>query len=580
MIDNQIKKINSPETAALLRGLLLADRGEIDYETKTQFINAGVVHVLAVSGLHVGYIILIFLFLFGRFNLYLRSILTIIGLICFMLVTGVPPSVFRATVMSIVLIIAILTNRSTNLINSISIAAVIILAFNPNEIYNPGFQLSFAAVLAIGIILPYMNSLIDKWNLQNKFYRYVILFCAVSLSAQIGTLPFTLFYFNKFSVIALFTNLIVIPMIGVIVASGIISLIISLIIPFIAIYFAAANDLIVSGVLYLIKFSGNLSFSYISITNYSLTDLIIFYLMLTILLYFLPRFETTKSKILLLILIVTNTFIYSRADDSELLPDNYLNVFMIDVDQGDSFLIKFPDGQTALIDAGNATNSFDNGERVILPLLNYLGIKKIDYGIVTHIDSDHYGGFVSLVLAGIIKQIFKPELDSTLSKDKRFEEFIRESGVTVHYFQEQKLEIGNTNLYFIYDKNLKNISSNSTNDRSGVFKLVYGNTSFLFTGDLEKRIEKFYSKKYKSFLDSDVLKVGHHGSKTSSSEEFLDYVTPKISLISAGYKNKFGHPVKEVIERLQDEGSIIYRTDLQKAILLRSDGYSIKLINW
>jgi competence protein ComEC len=338
-IDNQIKKINTPETAALLRGLLLADRGEIDYETKTQFINAGVVHVLAVSGLHVGYIILIFLFLFGRFNLYLRSILTISGLICFMLVTGVPPSVFRATVMSIVLIIAILTNRSTNLINSISIAAVLILVLNPNEIYNPGFQLSFAAVLAIGIILPYMNSLIDNWNIQNKFYRYVILFCAVSLSAQIGTLPFTLFYFNKFSVIALFTNLIVIPMIGVIVASGIISLIISLIIPFIAIYFAAANDLIVSGVLYLIKFSGNLSFSYISITNYTLTDLIIFYLMLTILLYFLPRFETTKSKILLVILIVANTFIYSAADDSELLPDNYLSVFMIDVDQGDSFLI-------------------------------------------------------------------------------------------------------------------------------------------------------------------------------------------------------------------------------------------------
>jgi len=139
-IDGQIKKYHSPETAALLRGLLLADRGEINYQTKTKFINAGVVHVLAVSGLHVGYIILIFLFLFGRFNLHLKSILTVIGLLCFMFITGVPPSVFRATVMTIVLIIAFLSNRSTNLINSISIAALIILVINPNEIYNQDFN--------------------------------------------------------------------------------------------------------------------------------------------------------------------------------------------------------------------------------------------------------------------------------------------------------------------------------------------------------------------------------------------------------------------------------------------------------
>ena len=579
-IDEQIKKYNSPETASLLRGLLLADRGDIDYQTKNDFINAGVVHVLAVSGLHVGYIILIFIFLFGRFNLYLRSILTIAGLIGFMLITGVPPSVFRATVMAIIIILAVLMNRSTNLINSISIAAIIVLVFNPNEIYNPGFQLSFSAVLAIGIILPYMNSMLEKWNIKNCLIKYVILFCSVSLSVQIGTLPFTLLYFNKFSAVALLTNLVVIPLIGLIVAGGIVTLIVSLILPFIAVYFAAANGLLVSLLLYIINFSGNLSFSFISINDYTFTDLLIFYLLLAFLLYFLPRFETHKTKILLIILVAGNIYIYSAADDVELMPENFLSVLMIDVGQGDSFLIKFPNGQTALIDAGNTTSTFDNGERVILPLLRYLGISKIDYGIVTHIDSDHYGGFVSLILAGIINQIYKPELDSTLSKDKRFEEFITQTGIPVYYFSEQILEIGNARLYFLYDESLNELSGKSTNDRSGVFKLVYGNSSFLFTGDVEKRMEKFYLKKYNNFLDSDVLKVGHHGSKTSSSQEFLDLVTPEISLISSGYKNKFGHPVSEILERLQNEGSIIYRSDLQKAILLRSDGNSIHLIKW
>lgn len=579
-VDDKIKEYHSPQTAALLRGLLLADRGEINYETKTQFINAGVVHVLAVSGLHVGYIILIFLFLFGRFNIYLRSILTIIGLIFFMLITGTPPSVFRATIMATVLIIAFLSNRSTNLINSISIAAIIILIINPNELFNPGFQLSFAAVLSIGIILPYLNELINSWNIQNKFLRYVILFSAVSLSAQIGTLPFTLLYFSKFSLIALFTNLVIIPSIGIIIATAIVTLSFSVILPFVAIYFAAINDLLTHGILQVIKFSGNLSFSFLSITDYSFSDLLIFYLMLALLIFLLPKFSRIKSKVILFILVIANTFVYSAIDDVSLLPDNQLSVLMIDVDQGDSFLIKFPNGKTALVDAGNTTIFFDNGERVIIPLLNYLGIKKIDYGIVTHIDSDHYGGFVSLVLQGMVGEIFKPAIDTTLSKDRRFELFLRERGVPVKYFKEEKFEISDALIYFLYDENLKSISDKSTNDLSGIFKVVYGNTSFLFTGDIEKSIEKFYSKKYNVFLDSDVLKVGHHGSKTSSSKLFLEYVTPEISLISAGFKNKFGHPAEEIIERLEYFGSDIYRSDLEKAILLRSDGEQISIINW
>ena len=579
-IDNRIKEYYSVETAALLRGLLLADRGEISYQTKNEFINAGVVHVLAVSGLHVGYIIMIFLVVFGRFNIYLKSILTIIGLIIFMLITGVPPSVFRATVMAVVLIIAYLTNRSTNLLNSISIAAIIILILDTNEIYNPGFQLSFAAVLAIGIILPYLNNLINKWNIQNRLLKYIFLFCAVSLSAQVGTLPFTLLYFNKFSVIALVTNFVVIPSIGLIVASTIAGLLISVIIPPIAIYFAGFTDLFTSLILSIIKFSGNLSFSYLSINDYSIIDLIIFYLMLSVLLIFLPRFQSVRSKIILLVLIILNTFIYSSVDDEDLLPEHFLSILMIDVDQGDSFLIKFPNGETALVDAGNATNYFDNGERVILPLLNYLGIDKIDYGIVSHIDSDHYGGFISLMLTGKINKILKPSVDTTLSKDKKFESFARSLEIPINYFRNEKLEIGNTALYFLNDDNLNRLHSNSTNDKSGVFKLIYGNTSILFTGDIEKSVEKYYSAKYKYFLDSDILKVAHHGSKTSSTELFLEYVSPQISLVSAGFKNKFGHPAEEILKRLMDNGSSIYRTDLEKAILVQSNGQQIEIINW
>jgi competence protein ComEC len=579
-IDLQIRKYHTPETAALLRGLLLADRGEIKYQTKIQFINSGVVHVLAVSGLHVGYIVLIFLFLFGRMNFIFRSILTIAGLICFMFLTGIPPSVFRATVMAIVLIVAFLSNRSTNLINSISIAALIILLISPNEIYNPGFQLSFTAVLAIALILPYTNQVIENWNVQNKILKNILLFLSVSISAQLGTLPFTLLYFNKYSIVGIITNLVVIPAIGIIIAAAIATLAISILLPFIAVYLGEANSIISGWILSLIKFTGNLSFSHITVTNYTLIDVLVFYFLVITFLFYVVRFESLRSKLILFILVVANTIILSSADDQELLPDNYLSVLMIDVGQGDAFLIKFPDGQTALVDAGNTTFTFDNGERVILPLLKYLGISKIDYGIVTHIDSDHYGGFIALVLDGVIGEIIKPEIDSSLTKDIQFEEFISERGIPISYFQEEKKMIGNVALYFLYDAEIKTISGESTNNRSGIFKLFYGETSFLFTGDIEKNAEKFYSDTYKDFLNSDVLKIGHHGSKTSTSTEFLKNVSPEISLISAGFKNKFGHPDADVIERLENLGSVIYRTDSQKAVLLRSNSEEIELIHW
>jgi competence protein ComEC len=482
--------------------------------------------------------------------------------------------------MAVVLIVAYLSNRSTHLINSLAIAALVILIIDPNQLYDAGFQLSFSAVISMILIYPYIEKIINQMSVKNKIVKYFLVAIGLSLSAQIGTLPFTFYYFSKFSTVSLFANLIVIPAIGVITGIGIVTLIISPFTPFLSIYYGAANNILTGWIFDIINFAGSLKFSFISIYDYSLLDSILFYVLSFMTIFLYKKLEHRVLKVIAVILFIFNIFIISKIDDKNLLPNNYLNVLMIDVGQGDSFLIKFPNGKTALVDAGNTTTLFDNGERVILPLLNYLGIDKIDYGIVTHIDADHYGGFVALVLEGMIREIIKPEIDTSLSKDKRFEEFIRKRGVSVKYFKEQKLQIDNAALYFLHDENLKSKSGGSTNDRSGIFKLVYGHTSFLFTGDVEKKIEKFYANKYKYFLDSDILKVGHHGSKTSSSEEFLEYVTPELSLISAGFKNKFGHPSGEIIERLENVGSKIYRSDLQKAILLRSDGDEIRVINW
>lgn len=578
-IDELIHQLHNDQTAGLLRGLLLADRTEIDYETKQNFVNSGVIHILAVSGLHVGYILLFFIVVFGRFNIYLRSIFTIVGLLCFMIITGIPASVFRATLMSVILIIAFLSGRSTNLLNSIALSAVFILCVKPFEILNPGFQLSYSAVLSIALIYPPIQKVINETTIKNNLVKNVLLFVGVSLSAQIGTLPFTLAYFNKLSLISLFANLFVIPLAGVIVGLAIITLIIGSMLTAIAVYIAIVNNVITSMMMDLVRFSGSLDFAFIRINNFSFLDSIFFYVFISILVYSFRTSIKFYFRFAITIIVFANIYIFSTLDNKKLLPDGVLNVLMIDVGQGDSFLLKFPNGKTALIDAGVVDPFFDTGERIIIPLLDYLDIAKIDYGFVSHLDTDHYGGFASLIHNGRVHEIYRPISDSS-DKSIRFEKFLERNNLRTNIYDEGKIEIGNTALYILNDAQSDYLNKLSSNDRSGILKIVFGNTSFLFVGDAELPAESYYLNHYKKFLDADVLKVGHHGSITGSSEEFLETVSPKISLVSAGIKNKFGHPSEIVLKRLEQINSKILRTDSLGAVLLQSDGEKIKIIDW
>ena len=318
----------------------------------------------------------------------------------------------------------------------------------------------------------------------------------------------------------------------------------------------------------------------IKIYGYSISDTFIFYFFLILVLYFIGRVKSKLAFSIVIIFVIVNIYLLSSLDDKKLLPDNVLSVLMIDVGQGDAILIKFPDNTIALIDAGQATFYFDYGERVILPLLDYLDIDKIDYGFVSHLDLDHYGGFVSLIQNHKIKEIYKPAIDSSLSKDVKFETFLKEQKVPFNYYDCQSLMIGNCRLFTLSDKDETEFYKLSSNNRSGVLKLVYGNKSFLFTGDVEKRAEKILINDFETFLDVDVLKVGHHGSKTSTSDEFLKNTSPQYALISAGIKNKFGHPAENVISKFHNNSVKILRTDESGAVLLWCDGENIFVEDW
>jgi competence protein ComEC len=248
---------------------------------------------------------------------------------------------------------------------------------------------------------------------------------------------------------------------------------------------------------------------------------------------------------------------------------------MIDVGQGDAFLIKSPGGKIILVDAGQADQIFDRGERTILPLLDELNIDQIDYAFISHLDLDHYGGIISLIHKGRIGHLLKAPPDKT-EADGKLEKFLKDRGQSFSYYYKGIMKVDELRIYILNDGNISLMG----NDGSGVLRMLYGNISILFTGDIHQAGERYYINSYGKFLSSDVLKVSHHGSKSSTSGEFIKFVNPDFALISAGYKNRFGHPSEEVLTRLTSAGCRIYRTDLNRAVLLRSDGYEIRQVSW
>ncbi len=578
IIDDRLKELHDETSASLLKGILLADRSDIDYEVKDSFVNSGVIHVLAVSGLHVGFISGIFFLLLSRFDIRIKYLLTIFGILLFLIITGGHASVFRASTMAIVYLIAKLTSRTTNGFNSITIAALILLLLNPNDLFSPGFLLSFSAVISILIIYPIISEQIKPLSVH-KYLKNVLLFIAVSLSAQLGTLPFTLTYFSKLSLVSLFANLIVIPLIGIIVSIGILTLSISLISIWVASIFASVNEIIVQILYLFVRQTSDLSFSFIPIYNFSLVDGIIFYIFLGIIFFVLKTFYKRILLSFIILLLLFTMFNFLKLDDKNLLPNGLLSIVYIDIGQGDSFLLKFPNGTTALIDAGNATEYFDNGERVIYPLLQRLGIDEIDYAFISHLDSDHYGGSISLINKNIIKKVYKPKNNNSV-KDSIFEDYLNFKKINYSYYSNESFDIDGCKVYTLNDTSNYSFNNFDSNNKSGIIKFVYGNTSFLFVGDAEHEAEKYLMSRYSEFIKSDVLKVGHHGSKTSTSDSFLDLVNPKIGIISAGVMNKFKHPSKSVIKKLNKRNITIQRTDYEGAIILTSNGESINTIDW
>ncbi len=578
------------EAGEFLKGLLIGERSGMSASTRQAFVNSGVAHVLAVSGSNVAVVagVLLLLLEVLRLPRFLRFGLTLSGLLFYMALTGSQPPVVRATIMAAVLLVGEMVQERRNPLNAVGVAALIILGVDARQLFDVGFQLSFGAVLSILVLYPQLDNEIRK--LKGEGFRtrtliWILRVCAVSVVATLGTLPLTALYFGRVSVIGVLANIVVIPATGLSVVLGVVSALSGLLSTWLADVYAGLNAFFLQGTLLVTTAAGNSPFAYIDTLRFTPLDSVPYYTALAMV--FHRANKPRARRLFILSLLALNLSLFAPERVSFRSSRGVVRVSFIDVGEGDATLIEFPSGQTMLVDAGPKTTGFDAGERTVVPFLRRRGIASLDLFLATHAHSDHLGGAAAVIRDLGVHRVAAPgdREDSDIYRD--FEHAVAAGGCIRDPAVAGTVLAGiaGCRVYILAPQSLPGTARADT-ERAGagnesvVVKVQCGSVSFLLTGDAERREEEALGARYGDFLASTALKVGHHGSSTSSCREFLGMVHPSVVVISVGEGNRFRHPSPVVLDRLEELHIPYARTDEEGAIIFESDGVALRRLPW
>lgn len=549
------------EEGNLLLAILLGDKDKLSEDIQESFKTSNLSHMLAVSGAHVSYIILGLTYvlqnsIIGKKN---GKIVCIFFLLVFMAITNFTPSVTRACIMAVLTLFSGIIYRKSDVYTNISVAALITLIFNPYSLLDLGFQLSYGGT--IGIII-FIKRIQEKKS-NSKVINYIKQMALVSIYANIIIIPIMMYHFNTVSFTFIISNIMASPILGIIVITGFLFIIASITVKPLTRLIVIFIKPILSILIKISQICSKLPFSNILVVTPYMFNVISYY---AIILYCIKSKKNNKCKIiicLLIVLILINFIIY-------IFPQK-LRIFFIDVGQGDSTLIITPDKKTVLIDGGGS-DSFDVGEKVLLPYLLDRRILKIDYVLISHFDTDHCGGILTIMEKVKVKNIIISEQAEHSENYERFKKLMIHKKIRLIEVKKwDKIKIGRYSEFKILFPTSRLLSENPLNNNSIVAQFNYNNFKMLFTGDIEKLAEQQILKAEKAEIRADILKVAHHGSKTSSIPEFIKAVKPKIALIGVGKNNTFGHPNQQTIKNLENIKCRIYRTDLQGEIIIKID---------
>ena len=561
-----IQKTTPPPYDALLGSVVFGTSvSPLDSDLKDSYKKVGLAHLLVASGTQVSILIGVCLAMIRAFKMPIGIGVVIASAIniLFAFMTGLGPSILRAAIMGEITLLGVGLNREDEIYNSLGLAALILMVFDPLVIFGLSFQLTFAATWALVYLAPHLEK---KYCLPSPL--------AISLAPIMATIPITLYNFNQFSVAALLVNVIVMPWVEILTVLGFASTVLG------AVFLPIAA--ILNGTLLLIlKLFNEIVYTFSAIPGACLyfpaPPFVLILAYYAGLIAWVEGFMNKKnlfkfSLLCLALLIWSAAFSPTSAIKG-------LTVSVIDVGQGDSILVESPSGKTMLIDAGPKYKKGDAGRRYVLPFLHKKGINKLDIVVLTHPHDDHVGGLPSVLKDLPVGLVYDSGQPHTSRAYLDFLNLVAQNNIPYKLARAgQMIDLGGGVKGEILNPQEPFIEESALNNNSVVIRLVYGQIAIMLTGDTEKEGERRILG-LGAVLKSQVLKAGHHGSRTSSSLEFLEAVKPEVALISVGIKNKFHHPHPSTLKKFTELGVKVYRTDLSGNIVVSTDSerYSIAL---
>lgn len=550
--------------AGIFQAMILGERGNLDAETKMQYQMAGIMHILAISGLHISFVGMGFFRLLkkaGAGNGVAGAVSAFL-IYAYGIVTGGSVSAMRAVGMFLVLVGAGIAGRSYDLLSAMALSAIVLLLDAPAYLYNVSFLLSFGAVIGIGALTPEICSLL---NLKKRTAKSL----AGSVIVWLITLPIALHAYGEVSLAGVILNLLVLPTSGIVLASGIFALPVGIFVIEIAKRVVFPGKCVLFLYEKLCEVVGWIPHSTWIAGSPQLWQCAVYYVMLGVA-FTGVKWGKKAASVALVILAVVFLGYHSR---------NGLAITCLDIGQGDCCVLKMPGGENFLIDGGSS-NKKNIAVYQILPYLKNQGIAILDGIFVSHTDQDHISGIEELLelcaqkLTTVrVKNLILPDWDTTGGEYEKLKMLAEQTGIRVQTVREGNLlKTKEAQIEILAPEN--GADGSDTNEDGMVMKVHFGKFRGLFTGDIGAETEK---KLLDSMEDVDFLKVAHHGSKYSTCQGFLDVVSPEIAVISCSAKNTYGHPSADTIKKLEDCGAQVEYTMKNGAITVRTDGEGIWL---
>lgn len=547
--------ICTEEERGLISAIVLGDTSDVDGDIKELYSLNGISHILAISGLHISLIgMTVYKLLRCRMRYLSSATVSSVIMVLFIVLTGNSVSSMRAVIMFLMHVIADVLGRKYDMPSSLSLAAILLLLKNPYYIFNASFQLTFLAMIAVCVVAP---EVIDFIACKIKIVQSLVF----NISLSVTMLPLNSRLFFRHATYAPILNLIVVPLMSIMFAMSVIGMIVGM-------WSRAAGEFAIGSAVYILKFYTFLcnvckKLPYYSIVtgNISNASIVVAYICLGILVLIIRKKTLKDKKILTTVIVLVGIIFVIVFSDK----NHGFKMYFLDVGQGDCTYIHSQEGNDYLIDCGS-TDESNVGKYRLESFLEYMDVDTLEYVFVSHCDTDHVSGIIELIDRGLIKveNLVLPVVAKD-SDNENYSELLRVAenrDVEIIYFQEgSSLKDGALEFTCVSPKIDKSYSD--INEGSMVLFVKYEKLGAVFTGDIGSQVENELVAEIGELAEKSeyrILKVAHHGSKNSSTEEFLRAVSPTLSVISCGEDNSYGHPHKEVLERLENAESIILTT--------------------